>query len=182
MVVVDPVHAREKRRPSARRRRHPGDARGTAAARVRRDAKHSGGRGAERPDQFDSLDDAREAARTDSRPGTDRGRRQRRPREPATRSSTCSSTANSLIEFRTPRIVTRNTHGTGCTFASAIAAHLALGHSLAEATERAQAYVAGAIRHALADRPRATDRSITSGTSRTQARPLRCPSASGCKP
>jgi hydroxymethylpyrimidine/phosphomethylpyrimidine kinase len=55
-----------------------------------------------------------------------------------------------LIEFRTPRILTRNTHGTGCTFASAIAAHLALGHSIAEATGRAQAYVAGAIRHGLA--------------------------------
>jgi hydroxymethylpyrimidine/phosphomethylpyrimidine kinase len=55
-----------------------------------------------------------------------------------------------FAEFRTPRIATRNTHGTGCTFASAIAAYLALGCSLADATERAQAYVAGAIRHALA--------------------------------
>jgi len=55
-----------------------------------------------------------------------------------------------FLEFRTPRIETRNTHGTGCTFASAIAAYLALGLSLAEATERAQVYVAGAIRHALA--------------------------------
>jgi hydroxymethylpyrimidine/phosphomethylpyrimidine kinase len=55
-----------------------------------------------------------------------------------------------FIEFCTPRIETRNTHGTGCTFAAAVAAHLALGCSLAEATERAQVYVAGAIRHALA--------------------------------
>jgi hydroxymethylpyrimidine/phosphomethylpyrimidine kinase len=51
-------------------------------------------------------------------------------------------------ELYTPRIHTRNTHGTGCTFASAIAAYLALGHDLADATARAQAYVAGAIRHA----------------------------------
>jgi hydroxymethylpyrimidine/phosphomethylpyrimidine kinase len=55
-----------------------------------------------------------------------------------------------FTELRTPRIVTRNTHGTGCTFASAVAAHLALGHVLAEATARSQAYVAGAIRHGLA--------------------------------
>jgi hydroxymethylpyrimidine/phosphomethylpyrimidine kinase len=53
-------------------------------------------------------------------------------------------------EFPTPRIQTRNTHGTGCTFASAIAVHLALGHALADATARAQAYVIGAIRHGLA--------------------------------
>jgi hydroxymethylpyrimidine/phosphomethylpyrimidine kinase len=53
-------------------------------------------------------------------------------------------------QFRTARIETANTHGTGCTFASAIAAYLALGFSLVEATEQAQAYVAGAIRDALA--------------------------------
>ena len=34
-------------------------------------------------------------------------------------------------EFRTPRIDTPNTHGTGCTFASAVAAHLAMGHAVA---------------------------------------------------
>lgn len=55
-----------------------------------------------------------------------------------------------FVPFHTPRIATRNTHGTGCTFASAVAAHLALGHALPEATSRAQAYVAGAIRHGLA--------------------------------
>jgi len=55
-----------------------------------------------------------------------------------------------FVPFHTPRIRTRNTHGTGCTFASAIAAHLALGHGLPEATSRAQVYVAGAIRHGLA--------------------------------
>ena len=55
-----------------------------------------------------------------------------------------------FVPFHTTRIATRNTHGTGCTFASAVAAHLALGHGLPEATGRAQAYVAGAIRHGLA--------------------------------
>jgi hydroxymethylpyrimidine/phosphomethylpyrimidine kinase len=54
-----------------------------------------------------------------------------------------------FTEFRTPRIATANTHGTGCTFASAIAAYLARGVSLAHAVEQAQHYVAGAIRHAL---------------------------------
>jgi hydroxymethylpyrimidine/phosphomethylpyrimidine kinase len=54
-----------------------------------------------------------------------------------------------FVEFRTPRIETRNTHGTGCTFASAVAAGLASGLLLEEATGRAQAYVAGAIRNAL---------------------------------
>jgi hydroxymethylpyrimidine/phosphomethylpyrimidine kinase len=53
-------------------------------------------------------------------------------------------------EFRTPRIDTTNTHGTGCTFASAIAAYLARGAAVPHAVERAQHYVAGAIRHALA--------------------------------
>ena len=53
-------------------------------------------------------------------------------------------------EVRTARIDTKNTHGTGCTFASAVAAGLALGHPLPEAAEAAQRYVAGAIRHALA--------------------------------
>jgi hydroxymethylpyrimidine/phosphomethylpyrimidine kinase len=41
-------------------------------------------------------------------------------------------------------------HGTGCTFASALAAGLALGEPLAAAAGRAQRYVAGAIAHAMA--------------------------------
>jgi hydroxymethylpyrimidine/phosphomethylpyrimidine kinase len=52
-------------------------------------------------------------------------------------------------EFRTPRINTPNTHGTGCTFASAVTAGLALGTPLADAAAGAQQYVAGAIRHAV---------------------------------
>jgi hydroxymethylpyrimidine/phosphomethylpyrimidine kinase len=55
-----------------------------------------------------------------------------------------------FTEFRAPRIASRNTHGTGCTFASAIAARLARGATLEEAVAGAQAYVAGGIRHALA--------------------------------
>jgi hydroxymethylpyrimidine/phosphomethylpyrimidine kinase len=51
-------------------------------------------------------------------------------------------------EFHTPRVETTDTHGTGCTFASAVAAYLALGRGLPEAVEGAQRYVAGAIAHA----------------------------------
>jgi len=51
--------------------------------------------------------------------------------------------------FTAPRIDTTHTHGTGCTYASAIAANLAKGHDLAVAVERAKRYVTGAIRHAL---------------------------------
>jgi hydroxymethylpyrimidine/phosphomethylpyrimidine kinase len=53
-------------------------------------------------------------------------------------------------EFLTPRVDSRSTHGTGCTFAAAIAASLALGRTLPDAAERAQQYVAGAIAHAPA--------------------------------
>jgi hydroxymethylpyrimidine/phosphomethylpyrimidine kinase len=51
--------------------------------------------------------------------------------------------------FSAPRIDTRNTHGTGCTYSSAIAANLALGLTLPGAVRRAKGYVTGAIRHSL---------------------------------
>jgi hydroxymethylpyrimidine/phosphomethylpyrimidine kinase len=47
-----------------------------------------------------------------------------------------------------PRLVTRHTHGTGCTFAAAIAAGLAQGLLVDEAIRTARAYLEGAIRHA----------------------------------
>jgi hydroxymethylpyrimidine/phosphomethylpyrimidine kinase len=53
-------------------------------------------------------------------------------------------------EFRTARIDVPSPHGTGCTFAAAIAAQLACGSSLPDAVERAQQYVAGAIANRLA--------------------------------
>lgn len=49
-------------------------------------------------------------------------------------------------EFPAPRIATRHTHGTGCTYSAAIAAHLAAGHALAEAVERSKRFVQEAIR------------------------------------
>lgn len=54
------------------------------------------------------------------------------------------------VRLAAPRIATRNTHGTGCTLSSAIAAHLALGKPLADAVQAAKAYVSAAI--ASADR------------------------------
>jgi hydroxymethylpyrimidine/phosphomethylpyrimidine kinase len=51
--------------------------------------------------------------------------------------------------FETQRIYTKNTHGTGCTFSSAIASNLALGMSMAEAVEKAKKYITTAIEHSL---------------------------------
>jgi len=46
-------------------------------------------------------------------------------------------------------IQTQHTHGTGCTLASAIAAHLAKGKAIANAVEAAKAYTTEAIRHSF---------------------------------
>ncbi len=51
--------------------------------------------------------------------------------------------------FVVPRVMTVNVHGTGCTFAAAVAAHLALGRSRAEAAERGQQYVAAIMADSL---------------------------------
>ncbi len=50
--------------------------------------------------------------------------------------------------FAAPREPGGSLHGTGCTFASAIAARLALGDDIAAAVDRAKHYVTGAITHA----------------------------------
>jgi hydroxymethylpyrimidine/phosphomethylpyrimidine kinase len=47
--------------------------------------------------------------------------------------------------LRAPRIASANTHGTGCTLSSAIAAHLALGLTLQDAIHAAHAYVRQAL-------------------------------------
>lgn len=51
--------------------------------------------------------------------------------------------------FTARRIDTTSTHGTGCTFASAIAAGLAKGLNLRDAVGQAKQYVTGAINHAF---------------------------------
>jgi hydroxymethylpyrimidine/phosphomethylpyrimidine kinase len=55
-----------------------------------------------------------------------------------------------VTRLATTRLATRNTHGTGCTLSSAIAAGLAKGLALANAVRDAKAYVTAAI--AAADR------------------------------
>ncbi len=47
--------------------------------------------------------------------------------------------------YTNPRILSRNTHGTGCTLSSAIACYLALGESLPDAVAQARAYIVQAI-------------------------------------
>jgi len=52
-------------------------------------------------------------------------------------------------EFTAERIRSTNTHGTGCTFSSAIAGGLALGKTVPESVDLAKRYVTEAIRHAF---------------------------------
>jgi hydroxymethylpyrimidine/phosphomethylpyrimidine kinase len=51
----------------------------------------------------------------------------------------------SFTRLATQRIATRNTHGTGCTLSSAIAAGLAKGMDLVDAARAAKVYVSEAI-------------------------------------
>jgi hydroxymethylpyrimidine kinase/phosphomethylpyrimidine kinase/thiamine-phosphate diphosphorylase len=51
-----------------------------------------------------------------------------------------------FTRYRSPRHLTRNTHGTGCTLASAIAAYLAQGEPLPAAVGRAKEFITAAIR------------------------------------
>ncbi len=53
-----------------------------------------------------------------------------------------------LYRFESPRIATSNTHGTGCTLASTIAAELAKGECLRDAVSNAKQYITSAISHA----------------------------------
>ena len=46
-------------------------------------------------------------------------------------------------------VKTKNTHGTGCTFSSAIAANIALGNTFFDAVSLAKKYITGAIEHSL---------------------------------
>ena len=53
--------------------------------------------------------------------------------------------SGSCKRFRGKRIDNPNTHGTGCTLSSAIAANLAKGHGLERAVEQAKEYISGAL-------------------------------------
>ncbi len=54
-------------------------------------------------------------------------------------------TGDSLQWFEGKRIDNPNTHGTGCTLSSAIAANLAKGFDLTESVRRAKDYISGAL-------------------------------------
>jgi hydroxymethylpyrimidine/phosphomethylpyrimidine kinase len=54
-----------------------------------------------------------------------------------------------ILRFEAPRVLTQNTHGTGCTLSSAIAANLAQGLSVEQAVAAAKKYITIAIEHAL---------------------------------
>ena len=59
-------------------------------------------------------------------------------------------TAGGTIALSAPRVATKNTHGTGCSLSSAVAAGLAKGKDMESAVRDAKAWVSGAI--AAADR------------------------------
>lgn len=52
-------------------------------------------------------------------------------------------------ELRAPRLETTSTHGTGCTFAAAVAANLACGRPARAGANLAKQYVTAAIQHGL---------------------------------
>ncbi|PQJ67128.1 bifunctional hydroxymethylpyrimidine kinase/phosphomethylpyrimidine kinase [Photobacterium angustum] len=52
---------------------------------------------------------------------------------------------DNIIELKTKRIETQNTHGTGCTLSSAIASYLAQGYPIEQATQRGKEYITSAI-------------------------------------
>ena len=152
-VVVDPVMVADERRPAARRRRRRAMLMRELLPRARVVTPNMPEAEVLSGMRIRSLDDTREAARriqrhrrrapSSSRAGTvETGRRSRS-------TSICCSTAHAFFELSAPRIDTPHTHGTGCTFASAIAATWRCGHALPRrASARRSDYVAGAIRHA----------------------------------
>lgn len=60
----------------------------------------------------------------------------------------CLATEGTIQWFSSRRITTKNTHGTGCTFSSAVAAYLAKGKSLVESTGLAKQYLNGCLERA----------------------------------
>ncbi len=54
-------------------------------------------------------------------------------------------TTDAVYRFAAPRIGSPNTHGTGCTLSSAIAAYIVLGRTLPDAVSAAKAFVRAAI-------------------------------------
>ena len=101
-----------------------------------------------------TLDDTRDAARRIHDQGAAaviiKGGHALRAKDPEPSVIDLLFDGDTFHEFRAPRANVKRTHGTGCTYASAVAASLALGRALPDAAERAQRYVAGAIARAQA--------------------------------
>ena len=85
-------------------------------------------------DESEMRAQAERAARARRQGRADQGR----PRRAAPKASICWSTPTASRGFAAPRIATRNTHGTGCTLSSAIAAGLAKGASARRGRARRQ--------------------------------------------
>lgn len=54
-----------------------------------------------------------------------------------------------FYKFCVEKIDTKNTHGTGCTYSSAIASNLALGEKIEDALKISKDYITNAIKHSL---------------------------------
>lgn len=50
-----------------------------------------------------------------------------------------------FIQYESPRLETKNTHGTGCTFSAALTAHLAQGRTMSESVKLAKDFIGAAI-------------------------------------
>ncbi|NGP45913.1 bifunctional hydroxymethylpyrimidine kinase/phosphomethylpyrimidine kinase [Bacillaceae bacterium SIJ1] len=58
-------------------------------------------------------------------------------------------TNGAFDSFSSPRVATKHTHGTGCTYSAAITAALAKGASIPEAVQTAKAFISAAIEDSL---------------------------------
>ncbi len=61
-----------------------------------------------------------------------------------------SSSPGTIVQFKSPRVRTDGTHGSGCALSSGIAARLARGETLIDAIAGATAFVGRALRYGLA--------------------------------
>jgi hydroxymethylpyrimidine kinase/phosphomethylpyrimidine kinase len=114
--------------------------------------------------EIETVDDMREAARALATYGpravlVKGGHREEGPAEGESAEGNADASASGnaidvlwcdgqMLDLATPRIATRNDHGTGCTLAAAIAARIALEHPLPQAVAGAKAYVTEALKAA----------------------------------
>lgn len=61
-------------------------------------------------------------------------------------SNDCLYLENNCFWLRCERFITKNTHGTGCTFSAALAAFLALGYTIYDSSIEAKKYISEAIK------------------------------------